>query len=641
MRCTARTPRSPPPERRRRRGRAPPRRFPRGSNRARTEGRCASLPAAEAGSRRASSPAARTSAAAGRTAVNEVAFAIAADVAVGDDDIEAAPRNSFMNCRQCPHGRGGGGDRLERAFAGAHRRDHRELLRVYARVQGSPGSSTFTPRYTRAEAPSARRADVKPARRRNGQLLRLANELGEEVLCVQAPPRREREDALGGNHEVVRRGGVRDGLEDERARVRGGRGPRGPRRRLSVESNIPFRKPGTTTGGALARGGDGIRATDAIDIGDGGVHAPPSREPRLNCHARASVECAPRWRAREPRTSFFEQTMAPGARHREKTSLAFEPASHRARGAGGGSIVGEEARGGVLCVHAKRGEARPRVRLEMGVPRAGASRDRPAMGVFRRAAPMVGALFFVATLALVAVFDSEVRMDTRCQTASWRLRSASTKDQLRGGRRAVDAALAEMGCLPDARAAVVREIAAGRAAAAAARDGARTASPSVLVDPGARATGVTSVPTRRARSRAARRKSTRRTCVVRAKRRAPRLNGNASRATASRTRSRVRVPGLGGFRALFPSGNASDFERQAYPATNAVSPFPEKPRRRTKRWARGTRATRATRRRRRRRRRRVGVEDVVPNESFSASESFASRERERDARRTKRVVRER
>ena len=222
----------------------------------------------------------------------------------------------------------------------------------------------------------------------------------------------------------------------------------------------------------LARGGDGIRATDAIDIGDGGVHAPPSREPRLNCHARASVGCAPRWRAREPRTSFFEQTMAPGARHREKTSLAFEPASHRARGAGGG-LSWARRHGGVLCVHAKRGEARPRVRLEMGVPRAGASRDRPAMGVFRRAAPMVGALFFVATLALVAVFDSEVRMDTRCQTASWRLRSASTKGQLRGGRRAVDAALAEMGCLPDARAAVVREIAAGRDAAAAARETAR------------------------------------------------------------------------------------------------------------------------------------------------------------------------
>jgi hypothetical protein len=114
------------------------------------------------------------------------------------------------------------------------------------------------------------------------------------------------------------------------------------------------------------------------------------------------------------------------------------------------------------------------------------------MGVFRRAAPMVGALFFLATLALVAVFDSEVRLDTRCQTASWRMRSAATKGQLRGGRRAVDAALAEMGCLPDARAAVVLEIAAGRDAAAAARDGARTAAPSVLVDPHARAAGTKS-----------------------------------------------------------------------------------------------------------------------------------------------------
>ena len=256
------------------------------------------------------------------------------------------------------------------------------------------------------------------------------------------------------------------------------------------------------------------------------------------------------------------------------------------------------------------------------------------MGVFRRAAPMVGALFFVATLALVAVFDSEVRMDTRCQTASWRLRSASTKGQLRGGRRAVDAALAEMGCLPDARAAVVREIAAGRDAAAAARDGARTASPSVLVDPGARATGVTSgANAPREIARAARRKSTRRTCVVRAKRRAPRLNGNASRATASRTRRESASRAWEDFRALFPSGNASDFERQAYPATNAVSPFPEKteaPDEAVGTWDACDTCDACV----------VGVEDdvedgvedVVPNESFPANESFASRESESETR---------
>ena len=258
--------------------------------------------------------------------------------------------------------------------------------------------------------------------------------------------------------------------------------------------------------------------------------------------------------------------------------------------------MGEEARGGVLRVHAKRGEARPRVRLAMGVPRAGASRDRPAMGVFRRAAPMVGALFFVATLALVAVFDSEVRLDTRCQTASWRLRSASTKGQLRGGRRAVDAALAEMGCLPDARAAVVREIAAGRDAAAAAGDGARTASPSVLVDPRARATGVTSGANAPREIARARRKSTRRTCVVRAKRRAPRLNGNASRTTASRTRFASPRPGPGRIsgRSFLPGTPRISSARRTRRHTRCRRSR-KKPRRRTKRWARGTRATRATR----------------------------------------------
>ena len=299
--------------------------------------------------------------------------------------------------------------------------------------------------------------------------------------------------------------------------------------------------------------------------------------------------------------------------------------------------MGEEARGGVLRVHAKRGEARPRVRLEMGVPLAGASRDIPAMGVFRRAAPMVGALFFVATLALVAVFDSEVRMDTRCQTASWRLRSSSTKGQLRGGHRAIDAALAEMGCLPDARAAVVREIAAGRDAAAAARDPprARTASPSVLVDPGARATGVTSgANTSREMARAAAEKHEENV----------RLSGEATRAEDERKRVESdRVADAlrestsrawEDFRALFPSeGNASDFERRAYPATNAVSPFPEKteaPDEAVGTWDACDACVACV----------VGVEDdvedgvedgvedVVPNESFPANESLASRERE-------------
>ena len=295
--------------------------------------------------------------------------------------------------------------------------------------------------------------------------------------------------------------------------------------------------------------------------------------------------------------------------------------------------MGEEARGGVLRVHAKRGEGRPRVRLEMGAPRAGASRDRPAMGVFRRAAPMVGALFFVATLALVAVFDSEVRMDTRCQTASWRLRSSSTKGQLRGGHRAIDAALAEMGCLPDARAAVVREIAAGRDAAAAARDPprARTASPSVLVDPGARATGVTSgANTSREMARAAAEKHEEN---VRLSGEATRAEDEQKRVESDRVADALREStsrAWEDFRALFPSeGNASDFERRAYPATNAVSPFPEKteaPDEAVGTWDACDACDACV----------VGVEDdvedgvedVVPNESFPANESLASRERE-------------
>ena len=294
--------------------------------------------------------------------------------------------------------------------------------------------------------------------------------------------------------------------------------------------------------------------------------------------------------------------------------------------------MGEEARGVVLRVHAKRGEARPRVRLEMGVPLAGASRDIPAMGVFRRAAPMVGALFFVATLALVAVFDSEVRMDTRCQTASWRLRSSSTKGQLRGGHRAIDAALAEMGGLPDARAAVVREIAAGRDAAEAARDPprARTASPSVLVDPGARATGVTSgANTSREMARAAAEKHEEN---VRRSGEATRAEIERKRVESDRVAEALRESASRAwedFRALFPSGNASDFERQAYPATHAVSPFPEKteaPDEAVGTWDACDACDACV----------VGVEDdvedgvedVVPNESFPANESLASRERE-------------
>lgn len=196
------------------------------------------------------------------------------------------------------------------------------------------------------------------------------------------------------------------------------------------------------------------------------------------------------------------------------------------------------------------------------------------MGVFRRAAPMVGALFFLATLALVAVFDSEVRLDTRCQTASWRMRSAATKGQLRGGRRAVDAALAEMGCLPDARAAVVLEIAAGRDAAAAARDGARTAAPSVLVDPHARAAGTKSsanVPREIARAAAEKHEEN-----VRRSGEATRADVEKKKVEKKRIADALRestARAWEDFRTLV--GNASDAEVVAYPETPLLSPFPK------------------------------------------------------------------
>ena len=69
--------------------------------------------------------------------------------------IEAAPRNSFMNCRQCPHGA------AVVAIASSARSPARIAVTTancsacMLAFKGSPGSSTFTPRYTAPEAPSA------------------------------------------------------------------------------------------------------------------------------------------------------------------------------------------------------------------------------------------------------------------------------------------------------------------------------------------------------------------------------------------------------------------------------------------------------------------------------------------------------
>ena len=69
--------------------------------------------------------------------------------------IAAAPRNSFMNCRQCPHGA------AVVAIASSARSPARIAVTTancsacMLAFKGSPGSSTFTPRYTAPEAPSA------------------------------------------------------------------------------------------------------------------------------------------------------------------------------------------------------------------------------------------------------------------------------------------------------------------------------------------------------------------------------------------------------------------------------------------------------------------------------------------------------
>ena len=76
---------------------------------------------------------------------------------------------------------------------------------------------------------------------------------------------------------------------------------------------------------------------------------------------------------------------------------------------------------------------------------------------------MVGTLLFLATLALVVTYDGDVRLDRKCQLASYKLRSAATKGTLKGGRHSVDRELASMGCLPETKAVLIREIEKGRA----------------------------------------------------------------------------------------------------------------------------------------------------------------------------------
>ena len=306
MRCTARTPRSPPPERRRRRGRAPPRRFPRRSNRART-GRPLCLSSSSRGRESSCVKSSGPNECGSRSHSGKTRWLLRSPPTSPSGmmtRIEAAPRNSFMNCRQCPHGA------AVVAIASSARSPARIAVTTancsacMLAFKGSPGSSTFTPRYTRPRRPAP------PRRRETCSSAEWPTSAPRERTrgggsCASRPRRAASDDALGGNHEVVRRGGVRDGLEDERARVRGGAGSA----RSAAEALGRVEHPDSETRDdhrrCLARGGDGIRATDAIDIGDGGVHAPPSREPRLNRHARASVECAPRWRAREPRIRKF------------------------------------------------------------------------------------------------------------------------------------------------------------------------------------------------------------------------------------------------------------------------------------------------------------------------------------------------
>mmetsp|Transcript_6331 Transcript_6331/g.25729 ORF Transcript_6331/g.25729 Transcript_6331/m.25729 type:complete len:246 (+) Transcript_6331:202-939(+) len=69
--------------------------------------------------------------------------------------IDAAPRNSFMNCRQCPHGAAVVAIALSARSPARIAVTTANCSACMLAFKGSPGSSTFTPRYTAPEAPRA------------------------------------------------------------------------------------------------------------------------------------------------------------------------------------------------------------------------------------------------------------------------------------------------------------------------------------------------------------------------------------------------------------------------------------------------------------------------------------------------------
>ena len=183
--------------------------------------------------------------------------------------IAAAPRNSFMNCRQCPHGA------AVVAIASSARSPARIAVTTancsacMLAFKGSPGSSTFTPRYTAPEAPSAAAptwnldvgespVSAPRARTRGG------GPEGPGLVCA-ASARTRSAEITKWSVAVARATASRTNAHGSAGGTRSARSAAealGRDEQPDFETRDDHRR-------CLAKGGDGVRATDAIDIGDG------------------------------------------------------------------------------------------------------------------------------------------------------------------------------------------------------------------------------------------------------------------------------------------------------------------------------------------------------------------------------------
>lgn len=218
-------------------------------------------------------------------------------------------------------------------------------------------------------------------------------------------------------------------------------------------------------------------------------------------------------------------------------------------------------------------------------------------GIFRRVAPMVGALLFIATLALVVTYDHDVRLETRCQLLSWKLRSAALKGTLRGGRHQVVVSLAELGCLGETKAAVVREIETGRLGKGKTnvseeqkdrrkdvegqKKGGSVLSPitankpSVLSDPTAKPQGVdTNANAHKKHSKAAERQHVANVVNAAADTKAERLGDELEQREKEQALKASLAVAWAEFYTLI-GGKTTDAQREAYPLAKVESPFPE------------------------------------------------------------------